>query len=89
MPEQPSSLARTTPRASRPEVRNPIMALPHVSALRCLPPEAREGLIAILKDLGEDASKRAEGAWRARKAPMACYWRAVSTYARHLARATA
>jgi len=29
----------------------------------------------------------AENAWRRRKGPMAAYWRAVATYARHLAHA--
>lgn len=52
-----------------------------------LPPEAREALAVALTDLRRDARNRAELQWRRNKAPMAFYWRIVSTYAGHLARA--
>ena len=34
-----------------------------------------------------DAAQRAQKSWRTHKAPMALYWKAVSVYARHIARA--
>ena len=71
------------------EVRNPILSLPHLPAIRRLHPDARRALAEVLQDLRLDAAARAEAAWKARKAPMACYWRAVSVYAGHIARAVA
>jgi hypothetical protein len=40
-----------------------------------------------LLELPADADRQAEHAWRKRKGPMAAYWRAVATYARHTAHA--
>lgn len=40
-----------------------------------------------MRDLRDQANTEAENAWRRRKGPMAAYWRAVSTYARHMAHA--
>ena len=57
------------------------------SRFRALPPACREALRLALLDLRRDALHRAELQWRRRKAPMACYWRAVGVYAGHLARA--
>jgi len=74
-------------RSTRPEVRNPVLALPAAARLASLDPASREALRAILVDLGKDAHTRAEAAWQARKAPMAAYWRAVGVYAGHIARA--
>lgn len=74
-------------RCSRADVRNPVLTLPAIAALRALPPEIRTGLAAVLDDLRADAAVRAERSWRQRKAPMAAYWRAVSVYSRHIARA--
>ena len=68
-------------------VRNPMLALPAVARLRALPPEVRQELMELLRELGDDASDQAQRSWERRKAPMACYWRAVSVYARHIARA--
>jgi len=76
-------------RSTRPEVRNPVLALPAAARLASLDPASREALRAILVDLGKDAHTRAEAAWQARKAPMAAYWRAVGVYAGHIARAIA
>lgn len=44
-------------------------------------------LIAVLRDIRADARARADKAWTTHKAPMALYWKAVSVYAGHLARA--
>jgi hypothetical protein len=68
-------------------VRNPVLALPSVRALRSLDPATREMLRAILLDLRADARGRAEASWRTRKPPMAAYWAAVAVYAGHFARA--
>lgn len=71
------------------EVRNPVLALPSVERLRSLDPECRVALRAVLLDVAADADAKAETSWKKRKGPMAAYWRAVSTYAKHIARATA
>ena len=52
-----------------------------------LPPPARDALRTALLDLRADAAYLAELQWRRRKGPMALYWRVVSVYAGHLARA--
>lgn len=70
------------------EVRNPVLALPAVERLRALDPECRAALRAVLLDVAVAANANAETSWRKRKGPMAAYWRAVSTYAKHIARAT-
>jgi hypothetical protein len=73
-------------RSHRPEVRNPLLSLPALQALQ-RPPEMRDPLVHLLADLARDAGQRADDAWRRHKAPMAAYWKAVSVYARHAARA--
>ena len=52
-----------------------------------LPAPARDALRAALRDLREDALRRAELQWRRHKAPMAVYWKVVGVYAGHLRRA--
>ena len=74
-------------RSSRADVRNPILALPAATGLAALPHAAREALRSVLTAIAADASGRAQKAWRTHKAPMALYWKAVSVYARHIARA--
>ena len=69
--------------------RNPVLDLPAARRLEELPPEARAALRDVLLELADQANANAEEAWRRRKGPMAAYWRAVSTYAKHIARATA
>jgi hypothetical protein len=71
----------------RTDVRNPVLALPGAAKLQALDAEPRAALRAVLMDLAKDARERADKSWRQRKAPMACYWKAVSVYAGHLARA--
>jgi hypothetical protein len=66
---------------------NPLLRLPAGRALLGLPKEQREPLEAVLRELRDQANAEAEIAWLRRKAPMAAYWRAVSTYARHAAHA--
>ncbi|MHB0820084.1 hypothetical protein ACYCFK_17640 [Stutzerimonas stutzeri] len=66
---------------------NPLLKLPAGKALLQLPAADRARLEAVFRELRDQANAEAENAWRRRKGPMAAYWRAVSTYARHLAHA--
>lgn len=66
---------------------NPLLKLPAAQRLLALPPEQREVIEALMRDLRRDADKLAEQSWKKRKGPMAAYWRAVATYARHVAHA--
>jgi hypothetical protein len=83
------SQARSPARATRADVRNPVLALPAMAALRDLPPESRAAMRAALLDLRADARARAEKCWRTHKAPMAAYWKAVSVYSGHIAKVIA
>ncbi|WP_241130719.1 hypothetical protein [Achromobacter xylosoxidans] len=66
---------------------NPLLRLRAGQALQQLPRADRERIAAVMRELRSQANTEAETAWRRRKAPMAAYWRAVSTYARHVAHA--
>ncbi len=66
---------------------NPLLRLPAGRALQELPADMRAPLEAVLRELRAQADIEAENAWRRRKGPMAAYWRAVATYARHTAHA--
>lgn len=66
---------------------NPLLQLPAGKALMALPEPDRRRIEAVMRELRDQANTEAENAWRKRKGPMAAYWRAVSTYARHTAHA--
>lgn len=66
---------------------NPLLELEAGRALLRLPPQDRARIERVMRELRTQANAEAEKAWRRRKAPMAAYWRAVSTYARHTAHA--
>ncbi|RQR48085.1 hypothetical protein DIE19_33695 [Burkholderia sp. Bp9126] len=66
---------------------NPLLKLPAGKALLNLSAEQRAPLEALLRELRDQANVETESAWRRRKGPMAAYWRAVATYARHPAHA--
>lgn len=66
---------------------NPVLDLPTIAKLRALPESVRLPLRDLLRELALDARGRAEESWRRHKGPMAVYWRAVSVYAGHTARA--
>lgn len=66
---------------------NPLLQLPAGQALLALPKEDRLRIEAVMRELRAQANAEAETAWRRRKGPMAAYWRAVATYARHIAHA--
>lgn len=74
-------------RSSRSDVRNPVLALPGVVALRELDPSTRAVIAGALREIQADARVRADKCWRTHKAQMALYWKAVGVYAGHLARA--
>jgi hypothetical protein len=73
-------------RATRLDVRNPVLALPAAGALLELEPTAKAALRAVLLDLRRDALDRAEKSWRSHKGPMAVYWKCVGVYAGHIAK---
>lgn len=81
-----STEALPAPRANKPEVRNPILALPCAARAHEMPAPAREWLIGFLQDLRRDAQERAAKCWRSHKAPLAFYWKVVAVYAGHLSR---
>lgn len=64
---------------------NPLLRLPSSRKLLALPADQRRLIEDLLRELRADADREAENAWKRRKGPMAAYWRAVSTYARHIA----
>jgi len=64
---------------------NPLLRLPAARAIAELPRAQRQLLVELLSQLRAQANEQAEVSWRRRKAPMAAYFRAVSTYARHCA----
>lgn len=66
---------------------NPLLDLPAGRALMALPAEDRKRIEAVMRELRTEAAANAETAYRRHKGPMYAYWRAVSTYARHLAHA--
>lgn len=74
-------------RGARREVRNPVLALPAAQAILDLPVEHRRPLGLLLRQLAVEANNKAEASWACRKGIMAAYWRAVATYAKHLAHA--
>lgn len=74
-------------RSNKAEVRNPVLALPAFKAIYDLPDPVKIALAAFLYDLSRDAEAKAESSWRKKKGPMAAYWKAVSVYSKHLARA--
>jgi hypothetical protein len=66
---------------------NPLLKLPAGRALLALPAEQRVLVEAVFRELRDQANVEAQKAWDRKKGPMTCYWRAVATYARHMAHA--
>lgn len=65
---------------------NPLLKLPAGRALMALPDSLEKRLFEqLLRELRAQADAEAEKSWKKRKGPMAAYWRAVATYARHIA----
>ncbi len=78
---------RDASRSARREARNPLLTLPTVVQLRALPPDIRDMVAGLCREISAEAATRAEHSWRKHKAPMAAYWKAVSVYAKHTAMA--
>ena len=76
-------------RSARAEVRNPVLSLPAVAALRALEPDTRAAIATVFWDIQRDARLRADKCWKTHKAPMAVYWKAVGVYCGHIARSIA
>jgi hypothetical protein len=72
-----------TDRSLRREVRNPVLALPAARRLLTQETFTREDLVAILRELSDDAARRAQQSWAKNKGPMAAYWKATGVYAKH------
>lgn len=85
-PASAVNVGQPVPRSSRPEVRNPMLALPSAGRLLQLDAPVRKLLRDLLLDLRREAHERAEASWKARKGPMAVYFRCVAVYAGHIAR---
>ena len=97
------STKRARPSAAKPPPRHPytaslgtgrtIRSADHTLKIRwserfsALPADARAALRVALLDLRAEARENAELSWRRHKAPQAAYWKALSVYAGHLARA--
>jgi hypothetical protein len=63
---------------------NPLFDLPAAKELLALDEADRKRFARLFQDLRHQANQEAELCWKRRKAPMAAYWRAVATYARHV-----
>lgn len=63
---------------------NPLFDLPASRQLHALPKEKRLALAEVFRELRAQANDKADAGWIARD-DMAGGWRAISTYARHLA----
>lgn len=73
-------------RGARREVRNPVLLLPASRGILDLPIESRRPLGILLRQLADQAAEQAQISWKQNKGIMAAYWKAVSVYAKHLAR---
>ena len=73
-------------RGARREVRNPVLLLPAARGILELPIESRRPLGILLRQLSDQAAGQAQISWKQNKGIMAAYWKAVSVYAKHLAR---
>ena len=67
-------------------MRNPVLLLPAAQGILALPIESRRPLGLLLRQLADQAASEAQRAWKSNKGIMAAYWKAVSVYAKHLAR---
>lgn len=73
-------------RSQKLEVRNPVLRLAAAKGIVALPIEQRRPLGILLRQLADQANEQAEVSWGQKKGIMAAYWKAVSVYAKHLAR---
>jgi hypothetical protein len=74
-------------RSSRPEVRNPLLALPaarELAALLAEEPELARRVKRLALDLKAQCRANEAEAIRKRKGPMVSYWMSTGTWCRHL-----
>lgn len=83
----PTKDTSVIPRSLRAEIRNPVLGLASFKQLWTLDADVKRQLSELLTELGQEAAQKAQNSWTKNKAPMAVYWKAVSVYARHIARA--
>lgn len=79
-----------TDRSLRPDVRNPLLALPEMQELiRVLHqhPEVLRAALALMAAIRRKSAETSEKSWRKHKAPMAYYWKVVGVYFGHISRA--
>lgn len=74
-------------RSNRPEVRNPVLALPAFAAVAELPADARQALRSLVLNVRDQARAKGDESLRQNKYMMFAYWRVVGVYAGHIARA--
>lgn len=75
-------------RSSKPEVRNPVLALPEAQELARLlaaHPEIQRAAITLLRAISNKSRANAENSWRRHKPPMASYWKQTAVWFRHIA----
>ena len=63
-----------------------MLRLPAAKSVLAPPIETRRPLGLLLRELSADAQRQADASWKSHKGIMAAYWKAVSIYAKHLAR---
>lgn len=79
-----------TARSNRPEVRNPLLALPaavDLAALLADQPELRRTFKRLCLQLKAQCREKEAEAIRKRKGPMVSYWMSTGTWCRHLSAA--
>lgn len=69
-----------------PEKINPLMGLPAMAALACMPIWVRATLVQLMAEIKQWAEAKAQHSWKKRKAPLAAYWLACGVYAGHVGR---
>lgn len=77
-------------RSLRPDVRNPVLALPATQELIAFladQPDTRERVRALLNNICTQANEKAAESFRKNKYMMFAYWKIVRVYAGHIRRA--
>lgn len=77
-----------TERSNRPEVRNPLLALPaaqELSAILANHPDLRASFKRLCRQLKAQCREQEANAIKRRKGPMVQYWMSTGTWAGHLA----
>lgn len=72
-----------TSRASRPDVRNPVLSVIDPDDWQGQDPAAVAALVRLMERYEAVARENAETAWKRHKAPMASYWKIWAVNLRH------